>query len=40
MKFRERKKGRRKKNKEAQLMTNTKKRQKKGHKPSKAQTPY
>jgi hypothetical protein len=40
MKFRERKNGKRKKNKEAQLMTKTKERQKKGHKPSKAQTPH
>jgi hypothetical protein len=40
MKFRERKKGRRKKNKEAQLMTQNRRKAKKGHKPSKAQTPH
>jgi hypothetical protein len=40
MKFRERNKGRRKKNKEAQLMTKNHRKAKKGHKPSKAQTPH
>jgi hypothetical protein len=40
MKFRERKKGRRKKNKEVQLMTQNQRKANKGHKPSKAQTPH
>jgi hypothetical protein len=40
MKFREKEKGRRKKNKEAQLMTKNQGRAKKGHKPSKAQNPH